>query len=265
MKPILFLLLTMSFCFGQGTEKTASPNVSTFLLEAPQLDVMKKIWVYTPHNYNTTNKKYPVIYMPDGQNLFDKSTAYSGEWRIDETLDSLKAEVIIIGIEHGGDKRISELTPYKNEKYGGGEADTYLDFIINTLKPHIDKTMRTKKNRDNTMIFGSSLGGLTAFYALINYPDTFGKAGVFSPSFWYTNDIYELAGYVENLNAKMYFMAGDSESEDMVPDLDRMEKIILQKVKGPMQIHKKIVPGGKHNEALWGKEFAQAYLWLIKK
>ena len=108
--------------------------------------------------------------MHDGQNLFDATTSYVGEWNVDETLDSINAQVIVIGIEHGGEKRIEELTPTKHEKYGGGNANNYLDFIVTTLKPFVDKSYRTKPNTKNTAIFGSSLGGLVSFYAALKYP-----------------------------------------------------------------------------------------------
>lgn len=111
-----FFLLTFTVCNSQK-------NVSTFTIEAPKLQTSKKIWLYLPENYATSTKKFPVIYMHDGQNLFDAKTAYAGEWQIDETLDSLKAEVIVVGIEHGNEKRIDELTPFKNEQYGGGNAN----------------------------------------------------------------------------------------------------------------------------------------------
>ena len=117
---LVFFLLTSVCGWSQG-------KVTAFTIEAPQLQTSKKIWLYLPHNYNSTEKKYPVIYMHDAQNLFDDTTAFSGEWLIDETLDSLKAEVIIVGIEHGNEKRTEELTPFPNEKYGGGKADLYLD------------------------------------------------------------------------------------------------------------------------------------------
>lgn len=99
-----------------------------------------------PKNYETSQKKYPVMYMHDGQNLFYAKTSFVGEWNIDEKLDSLNAQVIIVGIEHGNDKRIEELTPYKYTKYGGGNADNYLEFMVKTLKPEIDKKYRTKPN-----------------------------------------------------------------------------------------------------------------------
>lgn len=259
-----YLLLFVLLLSGSITaQSTASGSVSYFKLYWPERDVYKKIWVYLPHNYHKKKKTFPVIYMPDGQNLFDKETAAYGEWHVDETLDSLKAEVIVIGIEHGGDERINELTPYKNEKYGGGDADIYLDFIMSYVKRHVDKTYRTKKDRENTAIFGSSLGGLTAYYAFINYPDTFGKAGVFSPSFWFTGDIYDITQHSDSITGKLYFMAGDSEDENMVPDLNRMEARVLKKTAGKRLVHKKIVQGGKHSEALWSKEFAEGYLWLM--
>src|SRR5690606_15416590 len=85
---------------------TASAQVSTFTINAPQLDTIKKIWVYLPKNYSKSKKSYPVIYMHDAQNLFDSATSYSGEWNVDESLDSINAQVIVIGIEHGNAKRI---------------------------------------------------------------------------------------------------------------------------------------------------------------
>ena len=194
-KILLLLFFLWSFnTFSQN--KQISVQVSTFKLKAPQLNTEKKIWLYLPQNYATSNKKYSVIYMHDAQNLFDSESSYSGEWNIDEKLDSLQAQVIVVGIEHGNEKRIEELTPFKNEKYGGGKADDYLEFIVKTVKPKIDSTYRTKPDTKNTLIAGSSLGGLTSFYATLKYPDIFGKAVVFSPSFWFSDEIYNYAQFL---------------------------------------------------------------------
>ena len=115
-----------------------------------------------------SEKNYPVIYMHDGQNLFDRETSYVGEWKVDESLDSLnEPEAIIVGIEHGGDKRIDELTPFPHAKYGGGKADAYLHFIVDQLKPYVDNNYRTLPDYKNTGVFGSSLGGLFSFYAAL--------------------------------------------------------------------------------------------------
>jgi predicted alpha/beta superfamily hydrolase len=249
-----------------SAQSTASKQVSTFTIEAPQLGTTKKIWLYLPENYESCTKRLPVIYMHDGQNLFDKATAPYGEWAVDETLDSLKAQVIVIGIEHGGNKRIEELTPYPNAKYGGGKADAYLDFVVNTLKPHIDKNYRTKPGKKHTAIFGSSLGGLVSFYAVLKHPDVFGKAGVFSPSFWYSNDIYDLMKKAPKTKAKIYFLAGDSESkdDDVVGDMERMVTLLDSNRCACLKLNKSVVvKGGQHNEKLWRESFAKAYLWLF--
>ena len=258
------VVVLLFFVLNTFSLSTASKQVSSFTLEAPQLNTTKKIWLYLPENYESTKKKYPVIYMFDAQNLFDSKTSYVGEWNIDEKLDSLKAKVIIVGIEHGNDKRLEELTPYKNEKYGGGKADEMLNFIMQTLKPEIDKKYRTKPNAKNTTIMGSSLGGLTAFYGTIKYPDVFGKAGVFSPAFWINKkEIFELVSDKQKVKSKIYFLCGDKESQDMLIDLNEMNALLSTKRCDCKYLTKtKIVKGGEHNEKLWRDNFVKAYLWL---
>tara|TARA_R110002126_G_scaffold4656_3_gene24493 strand:+ start:191 stop:1015 length:825 start_codon:yes stop_codon:yes gene_type:complete len=257
---ILFFLTSIGLVAQQST---ATKQVSTFTIKVPQLNTTKKIWVYLPKDYYDTNKKFSVLYMHDAQNLFDTKTAYSGEWNVDEKLDSINAQIIVIGIEHGNKKRIDELTPYKNEKYGGGNADAYLKFIVKTLKPKVDSTYRTKRKPRNTIIMGSSLGGLTSYYATLKYPKVFGKAGVFSPSFWFTKDIYKLTENSKKINSKIYFLCGDNESDEMVSDLNRMEYLLNTNRCYCLHLNeKKIVKGGQHNEKLWRDGFIKALLWL---
>ncbi len=263
-KIIFFAAFLFPFLNIISQESTASKQVTTFTIEAPMLNNSKKIWVYLPKNYTESKKKYPVIYMHDAQNLFDKKSSFAGEWNIDETLDSLNAETIVVGIEHGNEKRIDELTPFKNEKYGGGSADNYLEFVVKTLKPHIDKKYRTIKKSEATTIAGSSLGGLASYYALLKYPDVFGKGIVFSPSFWFSNDIYLLTEKSPKTNAKMYFLCGDSEDEAMVNDLNKITDLLKKKVNSFSQIEIRVVEGGQHNEKLWREAFPKAYLWLLK-
>ncbi len=264
----LFILIPFLLFFGitVAQESTASKQVSTFTIEAPQLKTSRKIWLYLPKNYETSTKKYPVIYMHDAQNLFDAKTSFAGEWNVDEKLDSLSAQVIVVGIENGGEKRLEELTPYKHSNYGGGNADKYLEFIVNTLKPEIDKKYRTKTNAKNTTIMGSSLGGLTSFYAVIKYPEVFGKAGVFSPAFWINHkDINDYLATSKKLKAKIYFLCGDSEGDDdsMVTDLNHMEKLLNTNRCYCLHLNKKvIVKGGHHNEKLWRDGFDDAIIWL---
>ncbi|BDU25291.1 alpha/beta hydrolase-fold protein [Flavobacterium sp. GSB-24] len=260
----IFLAVLLLFALIGKAQSTASKNVSTFTIEAPQLHTSKKIWIYLPENYSKDiQKKYSVIYMHDAQNLFDAKTSFSGEWNIDEKLDSLKAPVIVVAIEHGNEKRIDELTPFKNEKYGGGNADNYLEFIVKILKPYIDKNYRTKTKPKNTILFGSSLGGLVSYYGALKYPDVFGKAGVFSPSFWFSNDIYTFTEKQSKIKTKIYFLCGDKESDDMVKDLTKMKRLLDTKRCYCLHLDKtKIVKNGEHNEKLWRDHFAEALIWL---
>ncbi|MEO8533998.1 MAG: alpha/beta hydrolase-fold protein [Flavobacterium sp.] len=264
MNRVFFFFIFLCIIFsGNAQESTASKNVSTFTIEAPQLKTTKKIWIYLPENYSASDKKYSVIYMHDAQNLFDIKTSFVGEWNVDEKLDSLKAQVIVVGIEHGNDKRTDELTPYKNEKYGGGNADNYLDFIVKTVKPYIDKNYRTKTKAKNTLIMGSSLGGLVSYYAILKYPKVFGKAGVFSPSFWYSDKIYTFTEQSPKIKTKIYFLCGDNEDDNMVKDMTKMERLLDTKRCYCLHLTKtKIVKGGEHNEKLWRDGFVKAVLWL---
>ena len=265
MKQFLSLLFLLFFYTATAQQSTASKQVSNFTIEAPQLNTSKKIWMYLPKNYSTSTKKYPVIYMHDAQNLFDAKTSYAGEWNVDETLDSINAQAIVVGIENTY-KRMEELTPYKNAKYGGGNADAYLDFIVNTLKPKIDATYRTKTSVKNTAIFGSSLGGLVSFYAAIKYPAVFGKVGCFSPAFWFNRkEMNDLLAQTKDFNTKIYFLCGDNEGyADVVLDMKNIEHWVNTKRCECKKLNKEvIIKGGQHNEKLWRENFKKAYLWLF--
>jgi predicted alpha/beta superfamily hydrolase len=265
---LLFILLSY-WTFAQ--RHTRSKQVHIINLEAPQLRTNKTIWIYLPKNYLLTPKKYPVLYMHDAQNLFDAQTSFGGEWNVDEKLDSLQAPIIVVGIEHGNEKRLDELTPFINSKYGGGNGDNYLDFIVNSLKPYIDSQYRTKTNAKNTGIMGSSLGGLVSYYALFRYPKVFGKAGIFSPSFWFNRkEIIEISQKSPKIKTKIYFLCGANEGDatdkrTSVSDLNTIYDILSEK-NGNCNtlIQKKIVPEGLHNENLWRDAFVPAYIWLFK-
>lgn len=271
-KFILLAFLLASFSLL--AQSTASKQVTTFTIEAPQLETQKKIWVYLPKDYQSSKKSYPVIYMHDAQNLFDDKTSFVGEWKVDEYLDTLpdSEASIIIGIEHGGEKRIDELTPFVNEKYGGGKGKDYLNFIVKTLKPYIDSEYRTLADKENTTIWGSSLGGLISIYAVISYPKTFGKAGIFSPAIWINKA--ELFNLVKNSNInsdlKFYFLVGSEEgdtAEDaatMVSDQHKMVQLLKDNGIRNNDIIDKVIPNGHHNETLWSTNFPEAYQWLIK-
>ncbi len=234
----------------------------------PQLQKSRRIWLYLPPNYATSGKKYPVLYMHDGQNLFDAFYSYSGEWGVDETLNKLfqteGREVIVVGIDNGGEERMNEYTPWVNAKYGGGKGDAYVDFLAQTLKPYIDAHYRTLPGPEHTGVAGSSMGGLISLYAALKYPEIYGKAGVFSPAFWVSPEFYEYAAKTKPAkNLKLYMMAGALEGEQMVPDMARMRDLLLKQGLKPASLKYQVHEDGKHNEAFWQREFPGVFRWLF--
>jgi predicted alpha/beta superfamily hydrolase len=248
--------------------QTASPNVRIIdtAFYIPQLKRHRRIWVYLPAGYASGNKKYPVLYMHDGQNLFNEATAYAGEWGVDEMLDSAKKHCIVVGIDNGGLKRMNEYNPYDNERFGKGEGKQYIDFIVKTLKPHIDKKYRTLKDRNNTCIAGSSMGGLISMYAIMAHPKVFGVAGVFSPSFWIApkmkDDINKIVKASTHRSSRIYFYAGEQESREMVRDALNIFEVMRMKAGSKMEM--RINAEGQHNEATWRQEFPAFYNWITQ-
>lgn len=250
-----------------GKKHTAGKQVqvmdSAFFM--PQLNRYRRIWVYLPENYAKNKKKLPVLYMHDGQNLFDAATAAFGEWGVDECLDSLirsgTQACIVVGIDNGP-QRISEYNPYEFKNFGKGEGDLYLDFIVNTLKPFIDKHYQTLSGKENTMIAGSSMGGLISYYAMLKHPSVFGQAGVFSPAFWTAPAIRALTdSLASKINGKFFFYIGEKEGEDYVKDMEEIQEILGEK--STALIYSVTDPAGMHNEKAWRKWFAEFYTWMM--
>jgi predicted alpha/beta superfamily hydrolase len=276
--PLLWLvLLCASYAAAadlpQTTSKrlgTASPNVQ--VLPTPftiaGLNRQRSVRIYLPPDYAKTRRRYPVLYMHDAQNLFDDATAFSGEWNVDEVLDTLAKsrglELIVVGIDNGGEHRLHELSAWDNPKYGKGEGKQYTAFIVDVLKPYIDTHYRSKADRSNTAIMGSSLGGLISHYAIFQYPEVFGKAGIFSPSYWYAPEVFAFsAARPLPLDAKVYFYAGGREGDEMLPQFNRMVALLQQPAQRHATFLVSINPSAQHNEAAWRAEFPRAVSWLF--
>ncbi len=232
----------------------------------PQLNRYRRIWIYLPKDYAQNNKKYySVLYMQDGQNLFNEQTAPFGEWGVDECLDTLEQpagkECIVIGIDNGLDKRNNEYDPYDNDKFGKGEGKQYVDFLAHTLKPFIDSNYRTIKDKNHTFIAGSSMGGLISLYAVMQYPKIFGSGGIFSPALWIAPQIDDdMTKTALNDKPRFSFYAGGKESETMVSDMQKVESIIT--AKNCCTVIEYISPTAEHNETYWRKYFPAFYKWL---
>lgn len=253
---------------------TASPHVSILdsAFYIPQFNRTRRIWVYLPEDYARSKKKFPVLYMHDGQNLFDEFTSGFGEWGVDECLDSLfkqgNKECIVIGIDNGV-KRMNEYNPYEFKPYGNGEGDKYVDFLATTLKPYIDKNFRTLPNKKNTFIAGSSMGGLISLYAIMKYPNVYGGAGIFSPAFWTASGLEnDLNKSAKKIKSKLFFYAGGKESERMIPDMKKIETEIkalpaYRTGRSSSKIYDRVDMNAKHNEAAWRRYFPEFYRWMM--
>ena len=265
--------LSISKWHDSSPEKTtASKNVHILSenYNMSPLNKNRRVWIYLPEEYKKSDKKFPVLYMHDGQNLFDKSLSFSGEWEVDETLDklqdSLGLELIVVAIDNGGQERIDEYSPWKLKNYPTKvQGDQYVKFITENLKPYVDREYRTIKDAQNTGIMGSSLGGLISFYAAIEYPEVFGKAGVFSPSFPLVDDEISISQNDPELQKlKLYFMSGGREGHDVVNQMNQTSEKMISSGLPVKNIHIQVNPEGEHNEKLWKEEFESAVIWLFK-
>ncbi len=242
----------------------------------------RKIAVWLPPGYDENQDRYPVLYLQDGQNLFDRKTAAFGvEWQVDETakqlIDQRKIRpVIIVGIWNTPN-RIDEYTPTRNQWHGhSGDADGYLRYVVETLKPFIDRHYRTKPERDSTGIGGSSLGGLVAIYACQRYPGVFSRCAALSPSLHW-DDENLLRSFEANANnasgmedVRFWIDMGTHEGgseEARQSNIERTRRLAKAFGKSQANAEKNIrhveVPDGRHNEASWASRFGDVLEFLF--
>lgn len=237
----------------------------------PQLKKTRRIQVLLPFDYaQKTEKRYPVLYLQDGQNLFGEATPF-GSWGVDKSLAILAerglGNLIVVAIDHGAKERVTEFMSVTHKR-SNAEGKKYLQFIAHTLKPHIDTHFRTLTGREHTGIGGSSLGGLITIHAGLLFPDTFGRLMVFSPSLWVgAQAIFEQIHFLRLLPTKIYAYAGGRESKTMLPNVAHFREAVEKQGFGGNTIDFKlsIDPKGLHNEQRWGEEFPKAIEWLFFK
>lgn len=230
----------------------------------------RTIRVWTPSNYdpNDSAKRYPVIYMQDGQNLFDSVTSFAGEWGIDETMEEYlaaqKETAIVVGIDNSA-HRMDEYTPNWSDT-PNAEGDLYLQFIVETLKPYIDEHYNTLSDRSNTMIVGSSMGGLISFYGGLKYQDVFGKVGAFSSSFQINTQEarLEFLTSIDYKNAPRMFMSV-GQNEPLLPYLDLVASELAEAGFPISNLYTFLDEDGGHNETSWRHTFPTAFEWLISE
>ncbi len=252
-------------------------------LYSPQLDNRREIVVYLPPSYAAGDRRYPVLYMHDGQNLFDAATSFAGEWYVDETMEGLASqgiEAIVVGIPNNGPRRANEYIPFPWAELTDAQGALYVDFIADTLKPIIDRDFRTLPGREHTGIAGSSLGGLISLYAYFKRPDSFGLAGVFSPALrWGKEGIFPFVQQAPFVSGKIYMDVGAAEGTGLVTgsahtqrsfadhyaqQVRRMNNLLRRKGYRPSETLLYVEEaGGIHHESAWARRLPDALRFLL--
>jgi len=276
-------LTVASWAHGEARQPSKVGHIEQ--ITVPDFLDDRRIWVYLPPGYDREpDRRYPVLYMFDGQNVFDDATSFAGEWKVDETLEKLIpagliAPLIVVAVANGGDRRTEEYTPwYSSAQETGGGGGKHLQEWIDILLPHIDTNYRTLTGPANTGLAGSSLGGLMVLYAAYTHPDVFGKLGSFSPTImWAGGRLPDMIAKKDKPVVTIYMDMGTLEQgnphdadgngiDDDIDSLRRMRDILFGQdfVMGwdLLVIESK---GDRHNEAYWSKRFPGAVLFLFPR
>ena len=267
------------FFANTSAQESRSKNVQILAekFQFKNLGTEKRIWMYLPENYSTSTEDFKVLYMHDGQNLFDANTSAYGKWGIDECLDTmltqLNLNLIVVGIDNGSD-RLSEYSAFDFKVKADSQttldvkakADLYLRDLIEQLIPYVEQNYRVQKSREGRYIAGSSMGGVLSLYAAMKYENYFTKAGVFSPAFWTARDAYQqLASKKLKHPLKVYMYAGELEGRTYVIDMFKIHSILMASKNIDSSSKCYAVPSGRHNELFWRTEFPGFVKWLSTK
>ena len=236
---------------------------------SPQLRNYRDILVALPGHYAAGQSRHPVIYLQDGQNLFDPMTSYAGDWGLVETLNGLapdQPQPILVGIPNMGRRRRYEYSPFRDIIHGGGGGDRYLAFLVETVKPLVDASFRTRPERSHTVIAGSSLGGLISLYGLFRHADVFGAAGVQSPALWFADGA--VLRFVEQAVGlpvgRVHLDVGTEEGGEALMDVRALRALLVAGGYRPgVDLAYVEEEGADHDEAAWGRRFRDALPFLL--
>lgn len=241
----------------------------TFQLWSPQLRNRRTVDVYIPDSYGDGRRRYPAVYMHDGQNLSDPSIAFGGKtWSLHEGLAWLAErdiEPIVVGL-HNTPGRLAEYSPFADAKHGGGDGDRYTRFLIDTVKPRIDSAFRTKKDRDSTVVAGSSMGGLISLYAFFRRPSPFGRAAVLSPSIWFGGrEILRFVEKARTTRGRLYVDVGTDEGVGTLRNARALNQLLRRKGYRRDTLAYLEAEGARHQESDWAWRLPQALEFLLRE
>ncbi len=257
------------------------PFESKIFHNTRMLSVLVPANYFSPHN---ARRSYPVLYLQDGQNLFDEATSNSGEWHVDETVEHLVGSfkippMFVVGIDHG-EKRSSEYLPYPNQRSQDAAArdpnevhgKDYARFLLTEVMPFIEKKYRVSRGAANTGIGGSSYGGDISLYTVLEHPGVFGHVLIESPVLSIGNDqLIKDAEKARQLPQKMYVGVGTSETPDLEPSaeivnsVEQLEKVLRAKGLGPARLKVVVEQNATHNEGAWSRRLPEALMFLYGK
>lgn len=237
-------------------------------IPGPTPEQTRTVVVHLPGAYDEEVRRYPVIYMQDGQNLFDDGTSYAGSWGLAEELvqaSRLGADAIIVGVYHASQHRVNEYSPFVDERVGGGDAATYLTWMCDVLRPIINERYRTLPAREHTGVAGSSMGGLLSLYAIFQRSDVLGFAAIMSPSLWFAHGaIFDWVRERPFADARLYLDTGAREGERTLANAQHMRDILVEKGYVPGERLRWFEDAtGVHHESAWGRRFRKALPALL--
>ena len=257
------------------TSAVTSPHLERFsAFPSRVLDRARDVTVYLPPGYDgDAGRRYPVLYMHDGQNLFDPATAFvrGQHWRLGEMADMLIAEgrvqpLVIVGVNHTGTARVHEYTPTRDPRLGGGLAKAYGRLLVDELKPFIDARYRTRREREHTGLGGSSLGGLSTMFIGLRHADVFGRLAVMSPSVWWGRRA--ILRYVPKAkprpDTRIWLDMGTAESRNGVADARKLRGALVKAGwREDVDLAYSEPQGGTHSEGAWAQRVGDVLQFLF--
>ena len=239
--------------------------IRTWKIKIPSLSGSEQrlVYIYLPDDYQTSGKRYPVLYMFDGHNIFfDTHATYGKSWGMGEYLDNNKKQLILVAVEcsHKGHQRLSEYSPvdfsFADTGLIQGRGKEYMDWLVDTLKPYIDSNYRTLSDRKYTIIAGSSMGGLMALYGATVYNHIFQRGACLSPSLWVApGKVLEMVARAHiRRDTTIYMDYGELEMFNHVATQESMIATAHLLLTKRVNLAFRIVPGGNHSEASWEKQ-----------